>query len=138
MIPDNCILKTPNYRSLPVCLGHQRRCTVRRLSNVLSKSMTLVGSLLKPFPQSRIWRLGPVLNHLSHASSILDYNRDQGNANYCCLCKSWNGLELQFIFTSYEAFSFVMIPINTWAPKRKSPTVPLFSAHCSLLRQPLK
>ena len=35
-----------------------------------------------------------------------------------------------------EAFSFVIVPTKSWAPKRESPIVSLFGAHGSLLRQP--
>ena len=35
-----------------------------------------------------------------------------------------------------EAFSFVTVPREPWAPKRESPIVSLFGAHGSLLRQP--
>ena len=33
----------------------------------------------------------------------------------------------------YEAFSFVIVPREPWAPKRESPIVSLFGAHVSLL-----
>ena len=36
----------------------------------------------------------------------------------------------------YEAFSFVIVPREPWAPKRESPIVSLFGAHGSRLSQP--
>ena len=41
-----------------------------------------------------------------------------------------------FLKFVYEAFSFVTVPRDPWALKRRSPIVSLFGTHGSLLRQP--